>query len=122
MLLVRGQDRSGKPWRAQLPSAIRGLWRTDIHGIRNYYFAGYTGGAGMAPDAWIFILSFDDQARPVPFYVTGRAAYDRKGIRDLLNLDGTGPQLLQQSWAETHWMPDARSGYYITTLYEQRGL
>ena len=102
--------------------ALRGLWKTDIHGLRNYYFAGYTGGAGMAPDSWIFILSFDDHARPVPFYVTSYAAYDNKGIRDLLNLDGTGPQLVQQTWAETHWMPGERSGYYITTLYQQRGL
>jgi hypothetical protein len=52
--------------------------------------------------------------------VTSRAAYDSKGISDLLNLDGTGPQLLQQSWEETH--PGERSGYYITMLYQQRGL
>ena len=52
---------------AMLPGALRGLWRTDIHGFRNYYFAGYTGGAGMAPDTWILILSLDDQARPFPF-------------------------------------------------------
>ena len=76
----------------------------------------------MAPDTWIFILSFDEQGRPVPFWVRSYAAYDRDGIRDLLNLDGTGPELLQQSWAETHSMPDTRSGYYITTLYQQRGI
>jgi hypothetical protein len=121
-VLVRGRDRSGKPWRAVLPAALRGLWRTESKGLRNYYFAGYTGGAGMAPDTWILILSFDDQARPVPFYITSYAAYDSKGIRDLLDLDGTGPQLLQQTWVETHWMPDTRSGYYITALYQQRGL
>jgi hypothetical protein len=76
----------------------------------------------MAPDTWILVLSFDEQRRPVPFYVIGYAAYDSNGISDLLNLDGTGPELLQQNWEETDWMPGERSGYYITTLYQQRGI
>jgi len=71
---------------------------------------------------WIFILSFDEKGRPVPFYISGYAAYDSKGIGDIVDLDGTGPELVQQNWAETNWMPDARSGYYITTLYQQRGV
>ena len=60
--------------------------------------------------------------KTVPFYIVGRAAYNSQGIGDVLNLDGTGPELLQQDWVETNWMPDARSGYYVTTLYQQRGL
>jgi hypothetical protein len=118
--LARGRDKSGKPWRAMLPAATHGLWKAEANGTRTYYFAGYTGGAGMAPTTWILALSFDEQAKPVPFYVPGYAAYDRKGIIDLLNLDGTGPELLQQNWEET--MPGERSGFYITTLYQQRGI
>jgi hypothetical protein len=98
------------------------LWETNSNGRRTYYFAGYTGGAGMAPPTWLLILSFDERGRPVPFYVVGRAQYDSRGIDDVLNLDGTGPELLQQDWVETNWMPDSPSGYYITTLYQQRGL
>jgi hypothetical protein len=121
--LARGRDKSGKPWRAVLPAPTRGLWKTDVNGTRTYYFAGYTGGAGMAPDTWILVLSFDEQGRPIPFYVTtSHADYDSKGISDILNLDGTGAELLQQNWAETDWMPGERSGYYITTLYQQRGI
>lgn len=121
--LVRGRDKSGKPWQAMLPATTHGIWKTSVNGIRTYYFAGYTGGAGMAPGVWILILSFDGQGRPVPFYVlSSGTTYDGAGISDLLNLDGTGPELLQQEWAETNWMPDGRSGYYITTLYQQRGL
>ena len=121
--LVRGRDKSGKPWRAGLPAATRGLWKTDVNGTRTYYFAGYTGGAGMAPDTWILVLSFDEQGRPIPFYVTtSHADYDSKGISDILNLDGTGPELLQQNWGGPNWMPGERSGYYITTLYQQRGI
>ncbi len=93
-----------------------------MNGARTYYFAGYTGGAGMAPGSWLLAISFDEQGRPVPFYITGYATYDKTGVSDVVNLDGTGPELLQQNWEETHWMPDARSGYYITTLYRQRGL
>jgi hypothetical protein len=76
----------------------------------------------MAPATWVLALSFDEQGRPVPFYVMGNATYDSNGIDDVVDLDGTGPELLQQNWAETNWMPDARSGYYITTLYQQRGV
>lgn len=119
--LVRGRDKSGKPWQVVLPAPTHGLWETHLNGTRTYYFAGYTGGAGMAPSSWLLVISFDERGRPVPFYITGYGTFDGTGISDILNLDGTGPELLQQNWVETHWMPDARSGYYITTLYEQRG-
>jgi hypothetical protein len=53
--------------------------------------------------------------------VRSYAAYDRNGIKDVLNLDGTGPELLQQTWEGTNRTDEARSGYYVTTAYEQRG-
>ena len=92
-LVARGRDKTGKAWRAILPPALRGLWMTVQDGSRTYYFAGYTGAAGMAPDTWILALSFDDRGRPVPFYVSTRSAYDARGIKDLLNLDTDGPVL-----------------------------
>jgi hypothetical protein len=94
----------------------------EAHGARTYFFAGYTGGAGMAPGSFIVAISFDGQGRPVPFYVTGYANYNRDGIRDLVDLDGNGPELIQQDWVETHSTPDTRAGYYVTTLYRQRGV
>ena len=121
-ILVRGHDKSGKQWQVMLPPPTHGLWETDTtNGTRTYYFAGYTGGAGMSPGSWLLVLSFDERGRPVPFYIRGYAVYDRTGISDILNLDGTGPELVQQNWVETQWMPDTRSGYYITTLYQQKG-
>ena len=121
--LVEGFDTSKKRWRATLTPALRGIWKADLYGARSYYFAGYTGVVDMAPSTWIFVIAFDDQRRPVPFYITTQDAdYDRSGIKELLNLDGTGPQLLQQEWEEVNWMPNARSGYFITSLYQQRGL
>ena len=119
---VEGVDQSLKGWRATLPSTMRGLWLADLYGARTYYFAGYTGVSGMAPSAWILVLTFDNQRRPVPFYITTRDTdYDKSGIKGLLNLDGQGPQLLQQEWKEVNWREDALSGYFITTLYQLRG-
>jgi hypothetical protein len=118
--LARGRDKSGKPWRAVLPASTDGLWRTTVNGTRTYYFAGRNGGAGMVPPTWIVVLSFDEQGRPIPFCVMRYAVYDSKGISDVLNLDGTGPELLQQDWAETN--RNERSDYYIITLYQQRGV
>ena len=120
--LLEGLDKSGKPWRVTFSQAIRGLFLADLDGNRTYYFTGYTGGAGMSPSTWILVLSFDAQGRPVPFHVnTQDADFDKRGLANLLNLDGTGPELLQQDWQETNWMQDVVSGVFITSLYRQRG-
>jgi hypothetical protein len=99
--LVRGRDKSGKPWRLVLPPTTGGVWESD-RGARTYFFAGYTGGAGMAPDTWIVAISFDENGRPVPFYMTTYGApYDKQGIKDFVDLDPDGPVLLQQSGSKT---------------------
>ena len=120
---AEGRDKAGKPWRVILDPTIRGLWRADRDGHQTYYFAGDTGGVGMAPLTWILVLSFDEHGRPVPFYFrTQLEEYDERGLRDYLNLDGTGPVLLQQDWVLKEFTPDGvRSGYFITSVYEQRG-
>jgi len=110
---VRGKDREGKPWHVKLPDAVRAGWRGTGSEADSYYFHGYTGGVGFAPPTWILALSFDENGRPVPFYF-----FTQGGMEDLVNLDGTGPQLLQQDyWGGMHQDP----GYYVTTLYEKRG-
>ncbi len=119
--LVSGRDKSGKRWTLLLPSATHGLWEIKRGAGRVYYFAGYTGGAGMAPGTWIVVLSFDKQARPNPFYLNTYNGYDHQGITDLLDLDKRGPELLQQDWVETNRVPDTRSGYFITAAYIEQG-
>lgn len=119
---ARGRDQSGRPWRITMGPAIRGLWSSGTGAKTTYYFAGYTGGAGMAPTTWILAISFNEQRRPVPFSMVTYSSYDEHGIKDLLQLDSTGPVLLQQSWLETHLKADTRSGYYVTTAYRQRGV
>ncbi|MGA2601981.1 MAG: hypothetical protein ABSH09_33875, partial [Bryobacteraceae bacterium] len=115
---LRGRDQLGRRWRVILNDAVRRAWSSDVNGSRTYYFAGYTGATGSAPETWILALSFDEHHSPVPFFVTTHGGYDKQGIEDVLNLDGTGPQLLQQDyWGNISDDP----GYYVTTLYEQRG-
>ena len=115
---LQGKDRRGKRWLVILNDAARGAWSSDASGYRTYYFAGYTGAAGSGPATWILALSFDEIGRPVPFFVTTHGSYDATGIADLLDLDGSGPELLEQSyWG--NMMNDP--GYYVTTLYRQRG-
>ena len=115
---LQGRDKQGRRWRVTLRDASRRAWRSDAKGVRTYYFAGYTGAAGSGPVTWILALSFDELGRPVPFFVTTHGSYDAGGIQDVLDLDGTGPELLVQSyWGNI--MDDP--GYYVTTLYRQRG-
>ena len=105
-----------------LPPAIRGLWFVGNGLSRTYYFAGYTGGAGMAPDSWILAVSFDEKARPSSFHIRSHGAYDANGIKDLLQLGAGNPILLQQTWLENKRKAAARSGYYITSAYRQKGV
>ena len=122
--VIRGRDTANKPWQVVPPPEIHGLWRAAVRGSTTYYFAGSTGGSDMAPQTWVMALSFDDQGRPVPFFVrTQHADYNEQRFKDVIDLNGKGPALVQQDWAETDWMPEAaHSGYYIVSLYQQRGL
>ena len=115
---LQGRDKRGRRWQVILRDAARGAWRSDLGKSRTYYFAGYTGAAGSGPATWILALSFDEQGQPVPFFVTSHGSYDSEGVQDVLDLDGTGPELLEQSyWGNIRDDP----GYYVTVLYQQRG-
>jgi hypothetical protein len=115
---LRGQDKQGKHWQVVLRDSAGGAWRSETNGSRTYYFAGGTGATGSGPSTWILALSFDEGGRPVPFHVTTHGGYEDKGIEDVLDLDGSGPELLVQDyWGNIREDP----GYYVTTLYQQRG-
>jgi hypothetical protein len=110
---LRGHDKRGRPWKVILQDAARKAWQSVDRGLRTYYFAGYTGAAGSGPGTWILVLSFDDVGQPVPFYVITHGS-----IEDVVNLDGSGPELLEQDyWGSM--MDDP--GYYVTVLYRQEG-
>jgi hypothetical protein len=115
---VRGKDKQNRPWEVRLRYALHGVWQSGEGESRVYYFAGYTGAAGLAPMVWIVALTFDSDRRPVPFYIITHGTYNRKGIDDVVDLDGDGPQILEQSYTGSR-MSDP--GYYITVLYQKRG-
>ncbi len=118
MFQLRGRDKRGRRWQVILRDAVREAWSCKVRGSRTYYFAGYTGGAGLAPETWILVISFDEAGRPVPFFVITHGSYDSNGIEDVLDLDGNGPELLEQSyWRSMQDDP----GYYVTSLYQKRG-
>ena len=85
---------------ASLPPAGRCIWRTGVGSGRTYYVVGYTGANGIGPQTWIFAFTFDAQGKPVPFVVNSYSEYDANGLKDLLKLDRTGPELIQQDWCE----------------------
>lgn len=97
MFSLRGQDKRGQPWQVILRDAVRGSWQSGVRERRTYYFAGYTGAAGSGPATWILALSFDEGGKPVPFFVTTHGGYGANGIEDVFDLDGTGPEFLEQS-------------------------
>ena len=72
-----------------------------------------------------FAFAFDAQGKPIPFFVNNSFEYDANGRKDLLNLDGTGPELIQQDWCQTNWDRSEvgmQSDLWLTTVYEQRRL
>ena len=76
----------------------------------------------MAPDTWIFAISFDENGRPIPFYITTYGApYDDRGIKDFVDLDPGSPVLLQQNGSRMSPASQIESTVYITTAYHQRG-
>lgn len=113
-LYLQGKDKRGRTWKIDLPPVIREIWRDSGAVQATYYLTGGTNWVGFAPHTWILVLSFDDRDVPVPFFFTTHGS-----IKDLLNLDGKGPQLLVQDFLGDNWSDPS---YYVTTLYEKRGV
>jgi hypothetical protein len=118
LFTLTGRDRRGKPWLVILRDAVHHAWATRGRGGRTYYFDGYTGAAGMGPFMWILAISFDTDGMPVPFFVVTHGTSSTNGIDDVLDLDGTGAELLEQDYWGSR-MEDP--GHFVTTLYQRRG-
>jgi hypothetical protein len=110
---LQGRNRKGRTWRVGLRDASRDAWRSEANGQRIYYFTGYTGATGSGPATWILALCFDELGRPIPFFIVTHGS-----IADVLDLDGTGPEILEQDYQGN--IRD-EPGYFVTTLYQRRG-
>lgn len=117
--VVTGVDRNGRNWRASLGPNLNDLWKAGSA----YFFTGPTLATGIGPELMIAALTFGQANRPSPLYLQSYSGTDQDGIEDLLDLDGSGLELLQQDWCDTNWdhsTVPAQSGYWITSLLKQR--
>ena len=119
-LLITGNDKRGYPWSVDLGDLILTyacrFYSADLdhNGIRDLALIYPTGGNGLAPTSHIFVLTFDDEGRPVPFHADGYFQdFAKEGIFDLVDLNWDGR-------AELIYM-NFDDGYWITNLYEVRG-
>jgi hypothetical protein len=116
-LLITGRDLQGRPW--QFTGHWSGLggefYSADLdhNGKPDLIYAWYTGGNGLAPPMHVTTLMFDEDGRPVPSEMDGYFEFDKRGIEDLVDLDGDGrAELIRQAWDD---------GYWITSVYEASG-
>lgn len=114
-LTLSGKDKQEKAWVVYLGSqgGLGGDFFTadlDKNGIRDFIFLSRTGGNGLAPTAHIFTLLFDAAGRPVPFEADGYFDWGKKGLPDLIDINGDGK-------AELVYM-NFDDGYWITNLYK----
>ncbi len=117
--VVSGKDKRGGAWRVRLGTLMTSyaarLYAADLdrNGIQDLFIVAPTGGNGLAPTSHFYALTFDAEGRPVPFEADGYFEEDKRGLFDLLDLDGDGrAELLYMNFDD---------GYWVTTLYEAEG-
>ena len=115
-LLIKGRDRAGAEWsfEGHWDSFGGGFFTADLDnsGTLDLIFASSSGGVGLSPTMSIVTLMFDHDGRPIPCEMDGYFEIDKKGVKDLLDLDGDGrAELIRQAYDD---------GYWITSLYEAR--
>lgn len=116
--VIEGKDKDGAPWRVRLGN-LSGygsrLYTADLDRdkVQDLVIMSPTGGNGLAPTSHLFMLTFDEKGRPLPFEADGYFEEDKRGVFDLLDIDGDGrAELLYMNFDD---------GYWITTLYKVGG-
>ncbi|MBY0549342.1 MAG: hypothetical protein K2W95_18850 [Candidatus Obscuribacterales bacterium] len=115
-LRITGTDYKGKSWVvwSECDNGFASVWSADLdrNQTRDLIIVSRTGttGSSWEPGAHLLIVTFDDQRRPVPWQCKGYFEVDRRGVKDILDLDGDGfAEVVQQT---------SRDGFWITSLYE----
>ncbi len=88
------------------------LYRADLdrNGIQDLVIWRGISGNGLAPNAFLILMTFNQQGRPCVFQSDGFYTASETGIDDLLDLQRNGhTQLLDMQFD---------SGYWITSLYQ----
>lgn len=114
---LNGKDRAGKSWSVpvgvlQNMAGNAQLYRADLdrNGIQDLVIWRGISGNGLAPNAFLILMTFNQQGRPCVFQSDGFYTASETGIDDLLDLQRNGhTQLLDMQFD---------SGYWITSLYQ----
>ncbi len=114
---LNGKDRAGKSWSVpvgvlQNMAGNAQLYRVDLdrNGIQDLVIWRGISGNGLAPNAFLILMTFNQQGRPCVFQSDGFYTASETGIDDLLDLQRNGhTQLLDMQFD---------SGYWITSLYQ----
>jgi hypothetical protein len=114
-ILLKGLDKNQKKWTVQIEGKSvmypYFVYTADLDNneVTDLVFLYPTGGNGLAPQTHLMTIMFDEMGRPIPFTADGYFDYDKKGIRDLvdINHDGNG-ELIYMNFDD---------GYWITSLY-----
>ncbi|EFF1362949.1 hypothetical protein CBH05_000807 [Escherichia coli] len=114
---LNGKDRAGKSWSVpvgglQNMAGNAQLYRADLdrNGIQDLVIWRGISGNGLAPNAFLILMTFNQQGRPCVFQSDGFYSASETGIDDLLDLQRNGhTQLLDMQFD---------SGYWITSLYQ----
>lgn len=114
---LNGKDRAGKS--RSVPVGVlqnmagnAQLYRADLdrNGIQDLVIWRGISGNGLAPNAFLILMTFNQQGRPCVFQSDGFYTASETGIDDLLDLQRNGhTQLLDMQFD---------SGYWITSLYQ----
>lgn len=113
-LHITGTDRNSRAWSviANCHEGYASVWTTDLdkNGQNDLIFLASTGANGCGPTTHLTVVMFDADGRPVPWQCYGYFEVDKRGLKDILDLDSDGrADILQQSF---------ENGFWITSLYE----
>ncbi len=113
-LHVAGVDHNIRPWSvtALCYEGCASVWTADLdrNGQNDLLLLSRTGGTGWEATSQLMVIMFDSEGRPIPWQCDGYFDVDKRGIRDILDLDYDGrADIVRQSFEK---------GFWITSLYE----
>ncbi|WP_020395480.1 hypothetical protein [Thiolinea disciformis] len=108
-VVLKGKDKNNLPWSITLNERVYAFYRADLD--RNWVADGLlvyeTMGNGLAPSSHLITLLFDKAGRPTLVEFEGYFDFDKKHIKDLLDLNGDKKaELVFMSFGSGYWRTD----------------